>query len=86
MLRFPLDEVAELSGAGRGVILMKPSDDDHVVGAVAVGKKGGVLVRMEEGNDRTLGADEVPAGHRAGKGQRVVKRGTVSGLAVPEEA
>src|SRR5207245_927485 len=38
MLRFRLDEVAELSGPGRGVILTRPGKDgqDRVVGALAL--------------------------------------------------
>src|SRR5262249_13242996 len=79
MLRFPLDEVTELSGVGRGVILMKP-DDDRVVGALALGKKGAFVVVMEDGAEGTFDVDDVRAGHRAGKGQRVVKRGQVVGL------
>jgi len=41
MLRFALDEVAELSGPGRGVILMRASkeDDDRIVGALALPKQ-----------------------------------------------
>jgi DNA gyrase/topoisomerase IV subunit A len=78
-----LAEVAELSGPGRGVILMKP-DDDRVVGALALGKKETFVVLMEDGGERTLDVDEVPAGHRAGKGQRVVKRGQVTGLRAGE--
>jgi DNA gyrase subunit A len=84
MLRFPLEEVAELSGAGRGVILMKTDADDRVVGALALAKKGKFVVVMEEGAERPLGLDDVPAGHRAGKGQRVVKRGAVAALKVEE--
>ncbi len=36
MVRFALDEVPELAGAGRGVILMRPDADDRVVGALAL--------------------------------------------------
>src|SRR5262245_41912843 len=36
MLRFVADEVAELSGPGRGVILMRPAPDDRIVGALAL--------------------------------------------------
>jgi len=85
MLRFGLDEVAELSGPGRGVTLMKPNPDDAVVGAVALAKKGEVVVRMEDGGEKRVGVTEVPLGKRAGKGQRVVKRGTLSALALPQE-
>jgi len=84
MLRFPLEEVAELSGAGRGVILMKTDAEDRVVGALALAKRGKFVAVMEEGAERPFGVDEVPAGHRAGKGQRVVKRGAVAALKVEE--
>jgi DNA gyrase subunit A len=84
MLRFGLDEVAELSGPGRGVTLMKPNPDDALVGAVALPKKGEVVVLMEDGAEKEIAATEVPLGKRAGKGQRVVKRGTLTGLALPQ--
>jgi DNA gyrase subunit A len=41
MVRFAVDEVPELAGPGRGVILRKPDskEDDRIVGALALGKK-----------------------------------------------
>src|SRR5262249_19778336 len=81
MLRFALEEVTELSGPGRGVTLMKPDADDAVVGALALGRKAKFTVVMAEGAERTMTPDEVPAAHRGGKGQRVIKRGKVAGLA-----
>jgi DNA gyrase subunit A len=81
MLRFPLGEVAELAGAGRGVILMRPDKgDDQVVGALALPKDGAFLAITPEGGERKLAVADVPAGRRAGKGQRVVKRGGVVAL------
>ncbi len=84
MLRFPLSEVAELSGPGRGVILMRLDDDDRVVGAVSVADKGHFLAITPDGTERKLGALEVPPGHRGGKGQKVVKRGGVAAVRLPE--
>jgi DNA gyrase subunit A len=85
MVKFPLDEVPELAGPGRGVILMKPdsSEEDRIVGALALAKKGKFLAVTPEGTERTIGVDEVPAGKRAQKGQKVVKRGGVASLRVP---
>src|SRR5438477_210830 len=82
MLRFPLDEVAELSGPGRGVILMRPSKegDDRIVGALALPKQAGFLALTPEGTERRFDVSDVPAGKRAGKGQKVVKRGGVAAL------
>src|SRR5204863_141494 len=51
MLRFALDEVAELSGPGRGVILMRPGkeDDDRIVGAVTLPKDGASATVADNG-------------------------------------
>ena len=81
MLRFPLDEVPELSGAGKGVYLMRPGgDDDRIVGALAPRKDADLIVVTAEGTERKLSVDDVPQGKRAGKGLKVVKRGQIAGL------
>jgi DNA gyrase subunit A len=80
MLRFPIDDVAELSGPGRGVTLMKPDSDSRIVGAIAVSDKVKFVAVTPEGNEREFAVSEVPAGRRAGKGQKVVKRGGVAAI------
>jgi DNA gyrase subunit A len=87
MLRFALDEVPELSGVGRGVILMRPAKDegDRVVGALALAKNGKFVAVTSEGGERPLDVSDVPTGHRAGKGQKVVKRGGVAALKRADE-
>jgi DNA gyrase subunit A len=82
MLRFALDEVAELSGPGRGVILMRPEKDGDakIVGALALPKDGTFFAVTPEGNERKFALTDVPLGKRGGKGQRVVKRGGVQAL------
>jgi DNA gyrase subunit A len=84
MLRFGLDEVAELSGPGRGVILMRPAKegDDRVVGAFALAKDATFVAVTPEGTERKIDVSDVPEGKRAQKGQKVVKRGGVAGLKV----
>jgi DNA gyrase subunit A len=79
-LRFPIDEATELSGVGRGVILMKLDDKDRVVGAVAPPLKTKLFVAIEGAGDRQVSRDDFPKSHRAGKGHKVVKRGTPAGL------
>jgi len=81
-VRFALDDVAELSGPGRGVYLMKPSaeKDDRIVGALALPKDGTFLAVTPEGGERKLAPADVPEGRRAGKGQKVVKRGGVAAI------
>ncbi|MGH7897572.1 MAG: DNA gyrase/topoisomerase IV subunit A [Candidatus Binatia bacterium] len=85
MLRFPLDEVAELSGAGKGVYLMRPGgDDDRIVGAIAPTKNAAIVVVTAEGTERKLAIDDVPEGKRAGKGLKVVKRGEIAAIRAAE--
>jgi DNA gyrase subunit A len=86
MLRFPLADVAELSGPGRGVTLMKPDADGRIVGALALPDKAKFIAVTPEGTERDIAMTEVPAGKRAGKGQKVVKRGGVSAIKRGEAA
>ncbi|HWP66330.1 MAG TPA: DNA topoisomerase IV subunit A [Candidatus Limnocylindria bacterium] len=85
MLRFPVADVAELSGPGRGVTLLKPGEGERVVGALALGDKDAFIAVTPEGNERKLAVADVPAGRRAGKGQKVVKRGGVAAIRRVEE-
>src|SRR5438128_422610 len=82
MLRFALDEVAELSGPGRGVILMRPGkdDEDRIVGALALAADAEFVAVTPEGGERRLDVRDDPAGKRGGKGQKVVKRGGVAAV------
>ena len=81
MLRFGVDEVPELSGPGKGVYLMRPGgDDDCIVGALAPAKGATFIVVSAEGGERKLAVDDVPAGRRAGKGLKVVKRGRIAAI------
>ncbi len=81
MVRFALDEVPELAGPGRGVILMKPDKGaDRIIGALALGKKDAFVAVTPEGGAREIAVGDVPAGKRAQKGQKVVKRGGVAAL------
>jgi DNA gyrase subunit A len=84
MLRFPLEDVAELSGPGRGVILMRPSkdEDDRVVGALALSRDAQFVAVTPDGGERRVAIADVPEGKRAGKGLKVVKRGGVAALRV----
>jgi DNA gyrase subunit A len=85
MLRFPVADVAELSGPGRGVTLLKPDADGRVVGALALGDKAAFVAVTAEGAERRIAVADVPAGRRAGKGQKVVKRGGVAAIRRVEE-
>src|SRR5262249_7588399 len=88
MVRFVADEVAELSGPGRGVILMRPATDDRLVGALALPEPSAFLAITPEGGERKIGLADVPGGRRGGggeegrggRGKKVVKRGGVAAI------
>lgn len=77
MLAFPAEDVSELSGPGRGVILLRLSEGDRLLGAIPTPPGQGVLVAKSDGTDREVPLKEIPLGQRAGKGQRVIKRTTL---------
>ena len=52
MLAFPTEDVSELTGAGRGVILVRLEDNDRLVGAVTTIPGKGVIVTNSDGNER----------------------------------
>src|SRR4029450_10819428 len=80
MLRFVAEEGAELSGPGRGVILMRPGADERLGGALALPEPSTFLAVTPDGTERKLGLADVPVGRRGGKGQKVVKRGGVAAI------
>ncbi len=80
ILAFPTEDITELSGAGRGVILMRLEQDDRLVGAVTSEPGAGVTVINTSGKERKIPLREIPLGKRAGKGRRVVKRSVLVGV------
>ena len=80
LLAFPTEDITELSGAGRGVILMRLEKDDRLVGAVTSEPGAGVTVINKDGKERKIPLRDIPLGKRAGKGRRVVKRSTLVGV------
>jgi DNA gyrase subunit A len=72
VLTFPAEELPELAGAGRGVILMRLDDDDSVVGVVCHSLDQTPIAVDDEGNERRFHLPE--AGHRGQKGRKALKR------------
>ncbi len=72
VLVFPAEELAELSGPGRGVILMRLDKGDRVIGAVCHRSDDKVIAIDEDGSERAFHLPE-PA-HRAQKGRKAIKR------------
>ena len=77
---FPVNEVAELSGPGRGVILMRLDRNDRLIGAVTTTPSEGITVVDTEGNECEVPLRKISPGQRASKGQRVIKRLTLTGV------
>jgi DNA gyrase subunit A len=75
-------EVNLLSGAGKGVILVKVEDGDYVEGAFLA--SANATITMSTGGTRKLtGAEREPTG-RGGKGRHLFKRGTIKKLELPK--
>ncbi len=72
VLSFPADELPELAGVGRGVILMRLDAGDRVIGALCHPKAETPIAVDAEGNERRFQAQE--EGKRAQKGRKALKR------------
>ncbi|MFI5396190.1 MAG: DNA topoisomerase (ATP-hydrolyzing) subunit A [Candidatus Binatia bacterium] len=72
VLVFPAEELAELSGVGRGVILMRVDKGDRLIGAVCHAADSPPIAVAEDGSERRFHLPE-PA-HRAQKGRKALKR------------
>lgn len=83
-VRFALDDVAELSGVGRGVILMRLDAKDKLLGALPGTKGMSFDVGVGKGSARSVPGDGFPRLKRGAKGQKVIKRGTPDSIRFPE--
>ncbi len=72
LLAFPADELPELSGVGRGVILMRLDADDRLVGALCHPVDTPPVAIADDGTERRLNRPELA--HRAQKGRKTLKR------------
>jgi DNA gyrase subunit A len=70
------DEVNYLSGPGRGVILIKLSDEDRVLGAIAsTGDRDLLTVETSRGAEQTISTGKYDVTGRGGKGRELLQRG-----------
>jgi DNA gyrase subunit A len=72
VLAFPADELPELSGPGRGVILMRVDKSDRLVGAVCHALDRPPIAVADDGSERRFHLPELA--HRAQKGRKALKR------------
>ena len=72
VLSFPAEELPELAGAGRGVILMRLDAGDRLIGAVCHQRERPPIAIAADGAERRLQLTETA--HRAQKGRKALKR------------
>jgi DNA gyrase subunit A len=77
VLHCKADEVAKLEGAGRGVTVIKTTDDDVVIGFIAGRKADTMTIETDKsGKQFELHADPKEVSGRGGKGHQKMKRVT----------
>jgi DNA gyrase subunit A len=73
-LGVPVEELALLSGPGKGSMVMKIDEGERLIGAaLALGPRDVITVETEKGKVMDIVADKI-AGARAARGQPIVKR------------
>ena len=70
------DEVNFLSGPGKGVLLIKLSDEDRLLGAIAsTGDRDLLTVETSRGAEQTISTGKYEVTGRGGKGRELLQRG-----------
>jgi DNA gyrase subunit A len=72
VLAFPAEELPELAGAGRGVILMRVDKGDRLIGALCHSLDQPPIAVADDGTERRFHLPELA--HRAQKGRKALKR------------
>jgi len=80
-----VEEVAQLAGPGRGVIILKLEGNDTVVAfALLASKDDRLTLLKEDGSTLSLSTRKYQVVSRGGKGHPLMKRGRLTGMAPPE--
>jgi DNA gyrase subunit A len=73
-----VEEVSFLAGPGRGVLLMKLSGDDRLLGiALASGERETLVVKTSRGGEQRVNTAKYELSSRGGKGREIMKQGTL---------
>jgi DNA gyrase subunit A len=76
-LHCKLEEINYLSGAGRGVMLMKIGDDESVLGYIVCEQDSDFIeVKTSLGGTQKITPNKVELTARGGKGREIIKRGS----------
>ena len=77
-------EVSYLSGAGRGVLLVKLEEGDALIGFMAAKKPDDALVvETSGGGEHKISPSKYELSSRGGRGREVIKRGTLTRRVLP---
>ncbi|HZH02187.1 MAG TPA: DNA gyrase C-terminal beta-propeller domain-containing protein, partial [Myxococcaceae bacterium] len=79
-------EVNELSGPGKGVVVIKLAPDDKVMAFLVGAKKDGLLeleLETEKGRTLSLSPGKYEVSARGGKGREMSKKDRVKGVSMP---
>jgi DNA gyrase subunit A len=78
------DEVNFLSGPGKGVLLIKLAEDDHLLGAIASsGDRDLLTVETTRGAEQTISTAKYEVTGRGGKGRELLQRGQFTRVVWP---
>ncbi len=79
-----VQEVNYLSGPGKGVLLMKLTGDDRLIGfKAATDDRDAITVRTSLGGEQRISAGKYELTGRGGKGREVIKRGSFLEVIAP---
>lgn len=82
-----VEEINYLSGAGRGVTLIKLGQDDALLGlGVATAERDAIEVKTSMGGTQRISAAKYESTTRGGKGREVIKRGSFTEMITPAVA
>jgi len=80
----PIEEINYLAGPGKGVILIKLSDEDKVLGFIAsTGDRDLLTVETTRGAEQTLSTTKYEVTGRGGRGRELLQRGGFSRVIWP---
>jgi DNA gyrase subunit A len=78
-----VDEINYLSGAGKGVLLMKLEDDDAILAIkVARNDRDTLVVKTSMGGEQRINPGRFEKTSRGGKGREVMSRGSLTEVVV----
>ena len=83
----PVEEINYLAGPGKGVILIKLSDEDKVLGFIAsTGDRDLLTVETTRGGEQTISTTKYEVTGRGGRGRELLQRGGFARIVWPPPA